>query len=93
MTYEEKKQLKLDVNKLPRDKLGELVKLISTKEDCPRSAAGDHVEVDFSTLRTSTLRALQRFVAACLQKSSSSSSKKASSDRSDSLSSRFRAQA
>ncbi|XP_072244856.1 bromodomain testis-specific protein [Leuresthes tenuis] len=68
MTYEEKKQLKLDINKLSGDKLGELVSIIQNRESCLRNSAPEEVEVDFEILKTSTLRALQRFVATCLKK-------------------------
>lgn len=69
MTYQEKKQLKLDINKLPGDKLGELVKIIHSRESCLRGAALEEIEVDFEMLKPSTLRALQRFVAECLSQS------------------------
>ncbi|XP_075342344.1 bromodomain testis-specific protein [Odontesthes bonariensis] len=68
MTYEEKKQLKLDINKLSGDKLGELVSIIQNRESCLRNSAPEEVEVDFEILKSSTLRALQRFVATCLRK-------------------------
>uniref|UniRef100_A0A669EEU8 Bromodomain-containing protein 2 n=1 Tax=Oreochromis niloticus TaxID=8128 RepID=A0A669EEU8_ORENI len=69
MTYQEKKQLKLDINKLPGDKLGKLVKIIHTRESCLRDSTLEEIEVDFGILKPSTLRALQRFVAECLTKS------------------------
>ncbi|KAM9761402.1 bromodomain testis-specific protein isoform 3-T4 [Menidia menidia] len=72
MTYEEKKQLKLDVNKLPGEKLGKLVSIIHNRESCLRNAAPNEIEVDFEMLKTSTLRALQRFVETCLRKGSNS---------------------
>lgn len=69
ITYQEKKQLKLDINKLPGDKLGKLVKIIHTRESCLRDSTLEEIEVDFDMLKSSTLRALQRFVAECLTKS------------------------
>uniref|UniRef100_A0A8C9ZS05 Bromodomain, testis-specific n=1 Tax=Sander lucioperca TaxID=283035 RepID=A0A8C9ZS05_SANLU len=68
MTYQEKKQLKLDINKLPGDKLGKLVNIIHARESCLRDSTLEEIEVDFEMLKSSTLRALQRFVAACLRK-------------------------
>ncbi|XP_032382447.1 bromodomain testis-specific protein isoform X3 [Etheostoma spectabile] len=68
MTYQEKKQLKLDINKLPGDKLGKLVNIIHARESCLRDSTLEEIEVDFEMLKSSTLRALQRFVAACLSK-------------------------
>lgn len=68
VTYQEKKQLKLDINKLPGDKLGKLVNIIHARESCLRDSTLEEIEVDFEVLKSSTLRALQRFVAACLRK-------------------------
>ncbi|XP_054458737.1 bromodomain testis-specific protein isoform X2 [Anoplopoma fimbria] len=70
VTYQEKKQLKLDINKLPGDKLGKLVNIIHARESCLRDSTLEEIEVDFEVLKPSTLRALQRFVAACLRKCS-----------------------
>lgn len=68
MTYQEKKQLKSDINKLPGDKLGDLLNIIRNRETCIQETAPDKVEVDFELLKTATLRALQRFVASCFTK-------------------------
>ncbi|CAB1438369.1 unnamed protein product [Pleuronectes platessa] len=68
MTYQEKMQLKLDMNKLPGYKLGKFVRIIRAKEACLRNSSLEDIEVDFEMLKPSTLRALQRFVAACLKK-------------------------
>ncbi|XP_039668278.1 bromodomain testis-specific protein isoform X4 [Perca fluviatilis] len=76
MTYQEKKQLKLDINKLPGDKLGKLVKIIHARESCLRDSTLEEIEVDFEMLKSSTLRALQRFVAACLRKCNKNVGKK-----------------
>ncbi|XP_031728800.1 bromodomain testis-specific protein isoform X2 [Anarrhichthys ocellatus] len=67
VTYQEKKQLKLDIDKLPGDKLGNLVNIIHARESCMQSSTLEEIEVDFEVLKPSTLRALQRFVAACLR--------------------------
>ncbi len=68
VTYQEKKQLKLDIDKLPGDKLGKLVNIIHARESCLRDSTLEEIEVDFEMLKPSTLRALQSFVAACLRK-------------------------
>ncbi|XP_051233123.1 bromodomain testis-specific protein isoform X2 [Dicentrarchus labrax] len=68
VTYQEKKQLKLDIDKLPGDKLGKLVNIIHARESCLRDSTLEEIEVDFEILKPSTLRALQRFVAICLKK-------------------------
>ncbi|XP_070764468.1 bromodomain testis-specific protein [Enoplosus armatus] len=76
VTYQEKKQLKLDIDKLPGDKLGKLVNIIHARESCLRDSTLEEIEVDFEILKPSTLRALQRFVGACLRKCSKNISKK-----------------
>ncbi|KAM6938340.1 bromodomain testis-specific protein [Lycodopsis pacificus] len=68
VTYQEKKLLKLDIDKLPGDKLGNLVNIIHARESFVQSSTLEEIEVDFEVLKPSTLRALQRFVAACLRK-------------------------
>ncbi|KAM8874346.1 bromodomain testis-specific protein isoform 2-T2 [Spinachia spinachia] len=75
VTYQEKKQLKLDIDKLPGDKLGKLVRIIQARESCLRDSAPEEIEVDFEVLKSSTLRALQRFVASCLKKCNEDSRK------------------
>lgn len=79
MTYQEKKQLKLDIDKLPGDKLGKLVNIIHARESCLRDSTLEEIEVDFEMLKPSTLRALQRFVAASLRQCSKNDSSKYSS--------------
>uniref|UniRef100_A0A4W6D0A2 Bromodomain-containing protein 2 n=1 Tax=Lates calcarifer TaxID=8187 RepID=A0A4W6D0A2_LATCA len=76
MTYQEKKQLKLDIDKLPGDKLGKLVNIIHARESCLRDSTLEEIEVDFEMLKPSTLRALQRFVAICLRRCSKNISSK-----------------
>ena len=78
VTYQEKKQLKMDINKLPGDKLGKLVNIIHARESCLRNSSLEEIEVDFEMLKPSTLRALQRFVAACLSKSNKNGNSKCS---------------
>ncbi|XP_062920734.1 bromodomain-containing protein 3-like isoform X2 [Mobula hypostoma] len=68
MTYDEKRQLSLDINKLPGDKLGRVVHIIQSKELSLRDSDPDEIEIDFETLKPSTLRELERYVMACLRK-------------------------
>ena len=68
MTYDEKRQLSLDINKLPGDKLGRVVQIIQSREAALRDSNPDEIEIDFETLKPSTLRALERFVASSLHK-------------------------
>ncbi|XP_054939932.1 bromodomain testis-specific protein isoform X2 [Physeter macrocephalus] len=68
MNYDEKRQLSLDINKLPGDKLGQVVHIILSKETSLRNSNHDEIEIDFETLNASTLRELEKYVAACLRK-------------------------
>uniref|UniRef100_A0A8C4R8M6 Uncharacterized protein n=1 Tax=Eptatretus burgeri TaxID=7764 RepID=A0A8C4R8M6_EPTBU len=68
MTYDEKRQLSLDINKLPGDKLGRVVHIIQTREPSLRNSNPDEIEIDFETLKPSTLRELERYVMSCLRK-------------------------
>jgi hypothetical protein len=56
MSYEEKRQLSLDINKLPGDKLGKVVEIIQMREIALRDSNPDELEIDFETLKPSTLR-------------------------------------
>lgn len=68
MTYDEKRQLSLDINKLPGDKLGKVVQIIQHREPSLRDSNPDEIEIDFETLKPSTLRALETFVTQSLRK-------------------------
>ncbi|KAM8787717.1 bromodomain testis-specific protein isoform 2-T2 [Rhynchonycteris naso] len=68
MNYDEKRQLSLDINKLPGDKLGKVVHIIESREPTLRNSNPDEIEIDFETLKTTTLRELEKYVAACLRK-------------------------
>ncbi|XP_055938364.1 bromodomain-containing protein 3-like isoform X2 [Argiope bruennichi] len=68
MSYDEKRQLSLDINKLPGDKLGRVVHIIQFREPSLRDSNPDEIEIDFETLKPSTLRELEKYVAGCLKK-------------------------
>merc|ERR1712181_28186 len=51
MTYDEKRQLSLDINKLPGDKLGKVVQIIQHREPSLRDSNPDEIEIDFETLK------------------------------------------
>uniref|UniRef100_A0A8C6SIV4 Bromodomain testis-specific protein n=1 Tax=Neogobius melanostomus TaxID=47308 RepID=A0A8C6SIV4_9GOBI len=70
MSYQEKKKLKLDINRLPGDRLGKLVRIIHEREVCFRDSTLEEIEVDFEVLKNSTLRELQKYVSSCLKKES-----------------------
>ncbi|XP_063155942.1 bromodomain testis-specific protein [Candoia aspera] len=68
MTYDEKRQLSLDINKLPGEKLGRVVYIIQSREPSLRHSNPDEIEIDFEALKASTLRVLEKYVMACLRK-------------------------
>lgn len=75
MTYDEKRQLSLDINKLPGEKLGRVVQIIQQREPSHRDCNPDEIEIDFETLQHSTLRELEKYVTAVLQKTKSNARK------------------
>lgn len=68
MSYDEKRQLSLDINRLPGDKLGKVVHIIQSREPSLRDASPDEIEIDFETLKPSTLRELEKHVNMVLKK-------------------------
>ncbi|XP_072310254.1 bromodomain-containing protein 3-like isoform X2 [Eucyclogobius newberryi] len=62
MTYEEKHELSMDINRLPGLKLGRVVQIIQKCEPSLGQTDPDEFEIDFETLQPSTLRTLQRYV-------------------------------
>uniref|UniRef100_A0A1A8HVU2 Bromodomain containing 4 n=1 Tax=Nothobranchius kuhntae TaxID=321403 RepID=A0A1A8HVU2_NOTKU len=76
MSYEEKRQLSLDINKLPGDKLGRVVHIIQTREPSLKNSNPDEIEIDFETLKPSTLRELEKYVSSCLKKKKKPSAEK-----------------
>uniref|UniRef100_A0A3B3YG76 Bromodomain containing 3b n=1 Tax=Poecilia mexicana TaxID=48701 RepID=A0A3B3YG76_9TELE len=92
MTYEEKHQLSLDINRLPGIKLARVVEILQASEPTMCTTNLDEIEIDFELLKPSTLRELERFVRSCLFKkfkkyqSNASQSVSTSSSLSDSAS-------
>lgn len=68
MSYEEKRKLSLDINKLPGACLGNVVQIIHSREKSFQDSSPDEVEIDFETLKPSTLRALEFYVQSILKK-------------------------
>lgn len=50
------------------DKLGKVVQIIQSREPSLRDSNPDEIEIDFETLKPSTLRELESYVAQCLRK-------------------------
>ncbi|XP_068429888.1 bromodomain-containing protein 3-like [Clinocottus analis] len=78
MTYDEKQQLSLDINRLPGMKLGRVVHIIQKREPSMHDTNPNEIEIDFETLKPSTLRELQRYVKSCLYKKFKKLQKKSS---------------
>lgn len=68
MTYNEKHQLSLDINRLPGMKLGRVVHIIQTLEPSMCDTNPLEIEIDFEILKPSTLRELEQYVKSCLYK-------------------------
>ena len=66
MTYDEKRQLSQDINKLPGERLGKVVQIIQAREPSLRDSNPDEIEIDFETLKPSTLRELELYVNSVL---------------------------
>lgn len=62
MTYDEKRQLSLNINKLPAKRLGEVVNIIHMKEPSLKDGSPNEIEIDFDTLKASTLRDLEKYI-------------------------------
>ena len=71
MTYDEKRQLSLDINKLPGECLGKVVQIIQSREPSLRDSNPDEIEIDFETLKPSTLRELELYVSSVLNNNNS----------------------
>lgn len=71
MSYDEKRQLSLDINRLPSDKLGHVVSIIQTREASYKDSNPDEIEIDFEQLKPTTLRELDKYVSFCLKKKTS----------------------
>uniref|UniRef100_A0A0N5B6V7 Bromo domain-containing protein n=1 Tax=Strongyloides papillosus TaxID=174720 RepID=A0A0N5B6V7_STREA len=67
MSYEEKRQLSLDINKLPGESLSRVINIIEAREKIG-DVNPDEIEIDFEILQPKTLRELEAFVAYCLKR-------------------------
>ena len=53
---------------LAGDKLGRVVHIIQSREPSLKDSNPDEIEIDFETLKPSTLRELEAYVMSCLKK-------------------------
>jgi hypothetical protein len=58
----------LDINKIPGDKLGRVVAIVQSRESSLRDSHPDEIKIDFEKMKSSTLRALEHYVATILHK-------------------------
>jgi len=68
LTYEEKTQLSNDINSLPPEKLGHVVKIVQEHMPLTSQNNDDEIEIDIETLDTETLRHLQSYVKTSLKR-------------------------
>ncbi|KAG7498803.1 bromodomain-containing 3-like isoform X1 [Solea senegalensis] len=87
MTYDEKHQLSLDINRLAGTKLGHVVHILKSREPSMYDANPDEIEIDFERLKPSTLRELEHYVKSCLYRTFLKFQKKAASHHAGSSSS------
>ena len=66
MSYDEKRRLSLDINKIPRFR-GRVVEIIQSREPSLMDVHPDEMEIDFEKMKSSTLRALEVYVSTILQ--------------------------
>lgn len=65
MSFEEKRQLSIEVNNLPPEKLGRVVEIIQAGMSLEAQGDSDVIELDIESLNVRTLRQLQRYVMEC----------------------------
>ena len=53
---------------LPGEKLGRVVYIIQAREPALKDSSPDEIEIDFETLKPSTLRQLEKYVNSVLRK-------------------------
>lgn len=63
LTYEEQRQLSLSINTLTGDKLAKVVNIIERREK-PKDFNPEEIEIDFETLKPTTLREVEAYVKA-----------------------------
>jgi acetylornithine deacetylase/succinyl-diaminopimelate desuccinylase-like protein len=68
MTFEEKRSLSLNINKLPHEKLGKVVEIIKRRRS---NVVGnsEEIEIDIDMLDNATLKELDKYVKDCLNPS------------------------
>lgn len=65
MSFEEKRQLSIEVNNLSPERLGRVVEIIQAGTSLEAQGDSDVIELDIESLNTRTLRQLQKYVMEC----------------------------
>ena len=65
MSFEDKRQLSIEVNNLAPEKLGRVVEIIQAGMALEANGDSDVIELDIESLNTRTLRQLQKYVMEC----------------------------
>lgn len=74
MTFDEKRRLSMNINKLPAEKLGKVIQIIHERSPkLAQSSAPDEIEIDIDALDTVTLRCLERYAKSVLTRERKSS--------------------
>jgi hypothetical protein len=76
MTFEDKRTLSLNINKLPHEKLGKVVEIIKKRRsNVVGGASEEEIEIDIDLLDNATLKELDKYVKECLNPSKPKASK------------------
>ncbi len=73
MTYDEKRQLGLDIANLPEDRLHGVVEIIMRGEPSHRDCGPEEIEIDLEILQQATLRELARYAKMVLEQNAPAS--------------------
>ncbi|KAJ1491490.1 hypothetical protein T484DRAFT_1742982 [Baffinella frigidus] len=73
MTFEEKKTLSLNINKLPSNSMFKVLEIIKRRRSNVVGQDADEVEIDIDLLDNATLRELDKFVKDCFKPSANKS--------------------
>jgi len=68
MTFDEKRALSENINKLPPEHLGRVAQIVHQSMPQLANSAGDEIEIDIDALNTPTLRNLEKYVKQVLTK-------------------------
>ncbi|KAI3389183.1 hypothetical protein SNEBB_009737 [Seison nebaliae] len=82
MTYDEKRELSVNINNLSCERLGNVVEIINEREHTHKNWKQEEIEIDFEKLQPSTLRYLEAFVKLAVREADETASQMVDSDKS-----------